>query len=246
MSKGGERPLRLAMWSGPRNISTAMMRAFENRPDCQVVDEPFYASYLHATGIDHPMRDEVVASQPVDPAEVIKTLLAPLPEGVDVHYQKHMTQHMIEGVPLAWLDEVTNCFLIRNPREIVASYSQKRSTVTEEDIGIKRQLELFDYVRERTGKAPLVLEASAVLKDPRGQLSRLCQALEIPFFEAMLAWPTGRRQSDGVWAPHWYGAVEASTGFAPYKEKNPVLADELEALAAQAMPSYEKLKTHAL
>jgi hypothetical protein len=236
--------VRVAMWSGPRNISTAMMRSFENRPDCAVVDEPFYAVYLARTGLDHPMRDEVLASQPQDPAEVVAGL-----DALDgpLAYEKHMTHHMLPGMDLAWVANRRNAFLIRDPAAVLASYVVKREEVSLADIGVEAQRDLFEREADRLGKAPPVVEGKDVLADPRGTLSALCAALDIPFSEAMLAWPAGARDSDGVWAPAWYDAVERSTGFSPYEEKPPpVLRDELRRIADQARPFYERLAAFKL
>jgi hypothetical protein len=201
------------MWSGPRNISTAMMRSFENRADCAVVDEPFYAVYLARTGIIHPMQAEVLASQPQDPSAVVADLLGPVPGNVAIFYQKHMTHHMIDSIDLEWMAVCANVFLIRAPARVVASYARKRGDANLADLGFERQAELFDREADRLGKAPLVIDADDVLADPRGMLQALCAALAIPFSENMLRWPAGRRATDGVWAPHWYQSVEVSTGF---------------------------------
>jgi len=239
--------LRIAMWSGPRNISTAMMRGFENRPDCAVVDEPFYAAYLAATGIDHPMREQVLASQPTDWRVVADCLTGDAPGGAPIFYQKHMTHHMLPGFGLDWSAACVNVFLIRDPAAVLASYAQKRAEVTLEDIGVTRQRELFEREADRLGHAPVVVEGADVLADPRGTLGALCAALGIPFRSEMLAWPAGRRDSDGVWAPAWYQAVEASTGFAaPEHRARPVLDDRLRALADLARPHYEVLARHRL
>lgn len=237
---------RIAMWSGPRNISTALMRSFENRSDCAVIDEPFYAGYLGKTGLDHPMRAEVLASQPTDPSKVVTGLFEDMPDHVKVYYQKHMTQHMLPDIDLTWLDKVTNCFLIRSPDEIIASYLQKRDEVSEADLGLKRQYEIFNLVRERTGRVPPVLEANEVRKDPERNLRRLCECLEIPFSCEMLSWPAGKRQSDGVWARHWYGAVEKSTGFEPWSERLITLPSELSELAKECRYYYDQLVGHAI
>lgn len=231
--------VRIAMWSGPRNISTAMMRSFENRPDTDVFDEPFYGAYLAATGIDHPMREEVLAHCETDPEKVVASLFASGPSGV--HYQKHMTHHMIDGFPRGWTAQVTNAFLIRSPLRVVGSYAAKRAEVTFDDLGFRQQGEIFDEVCDRTGTAPPVIDADHVLRDPAGLLQQLCAALGIDFREEMLSWPPGRRPSDGVWAPHWYGAVEKSTGFAPPPQEPPRLHAELERLAERALPIYERL-----
>jgi hypothetical protein len=228
------------MWSGPRNISTAMMRAFENRPDCAVVDEPFYAAYLAGTGLDHPMRDAVLASQPTDWREVAEGLARGA--SAPVVYEKHMTHHMLPGFGLDWMGDCRNAFLIRDPARVVASYVKSRAEVTLADIGVVRQRELFEREADRLGKAPAVVEGADVLADPRGTLHALCTALGVHFDEAMLAWPAGRRDSDGVWAPAWYAAVERSTGFAsPEALEPPDLPDDLRRIADAAQPHYEAL-----
>jgi hypothetical protein len=231
------------MWSGPRNISTAMMRSFENRPDTAVVDEPFYAAYLAATGIDHPMREESLASQPQDWRVVVDTLLGPVPDGQPIFYQKHMTHHMVSGFGRDWIAKVRNAFLIRAPEDVLLSYAEKRESVTLDDIGFVSQSELFDREAQRLGHAPPVVHADDVLADPRGMLSELCRALQIPFSGSMLSWPPGKRATDGVWAPVWYGSVERSAGFAPQREKPPrgLLAGHLRCIADAAWPHYERL-----
>jgi hypothetical protein len=240
--------VRIAMWSGPRNISTAMMRAFENRPDTAVVDEPFYAAYLAETGLDHPMRAEVLAAQPTDPNAVVAHLLGPVPDGKPVFYQKHMTHHMLPGFNCDWIARCRNAFLIRTPYEVLASYTEKRAAVTLADIGVVQQRELFERECERLGRAPPVIEARDVLADPRGMLSALCAALGIAFSDRMLAWPAGRRASDGVWGPAWYDAVERSTGFARpgVVRRRVALGSGLQAIAAAADPHYERLARFAL
>lgn len=237
---------RIAMWSGPRNISTAMMRAFENRPDTVVWDEPFYAAELAATGRDHPMRTEVVAAGPTDPAEVIRRLIGPLdtkekPQA-NVFYQKHMTHHMLPAFPRGWIDGVVNAFLIRAPERVLASYTKTWEDVSLAAIGSVEQLEIFEAVADRLGRAPAVIDSGDVLSDPRGVLSALCGACGIPFSEAMLSWPAGRRGSDGVWAPAWYANVEKSTGFSPPDLRPlPKLEGHLARIAEAARPGYERL-----
>ena len=186
-------PVRVAMWSGPRNISTAMMRSFENRPDTAVIDEPFYAAFLAATGIDHPMREESMAAQPKDPRAVVEQILGPVPAGRPIWYQKHMTHHMVTGFPRDWIVTMRNAFLIRAPEDVLFSYTQKREAVTLDDIGFVSQAELFDSEAQRLGRAPPVIHAGDVLADPRGTLGALCAALDIPFCEDMLSWPAGKR-----------------------------------------------------
>jgi hypothetical protein len=234
------------MWSGPRNISTAMMRAWENRDDCVVVDEPFYACYLSATGIRHPMRDAVLASQPCEWQAVIAGLTAPLPAGIGLQYQKHMTHHMVVPLDPTLLTTARHAFLIRDPVEMVASYVQKRGEVTVDDLGLPKQVEIYQRVCEATGQAPPVIEACDVLRHPEPALRRLCGALDVPFSERMLSWPPGLRDSDGVWAPHWYNAVARSTGFARYTPGSPALPEQLRAVAEACRPHYEFLRVRKL
>jgi hypothetical protein len=236
------------MWSGPRNISTAMMRAFGNRADCAVSDEPFYGAYLHATGLDHPMRTEVIASQPKDWREVAAALTGPAPGGRTIWYQKHMTHHMLGGFGQDWTDGFVNAFLIRAPEAVLASYARKRQDFTLAEIGLPAQVALFERAAQRLGRAPPVIEGADVLADPRGALTALCAACGMAFDEAMLAWPPGRRPSDGVWAPAWYEAVEKSTGFErPRPEARfDDLPDALKRIAEAGRPLYERLARHRL
>jgi hypothetical protein len=237
--------IRIAMWSGPRNISTAMMRSFENRADACVVDEPFYAAYLAATGIDHPLRAESLAAQPTDWRVVVESVLGPAP--APIFYQKHMTHHMLPQFGRDWIARCRNAFLIRAPEDVLASYTQKRAEVTLDDIGFVQQSELFDREADRLGHAPPVIESADVLADPRAALTALCAALDIPFSEKMLRWPPGRRATDGAWAPAWYDAVERSTGFArPRESRTVALDDSLKRIAEAARPHYERLAAHKL
>jgi hypothetical protein len=240
-------PTRIAMWSGPRNISTAMMRAFGTRDDTYVVDEPFYAAYLAATGIEHPMRAAVLKSQPNDWRDVVATLLGPVPDRKPIFYQKHMTHHMIAAFGRGWMARMRNAFLIRDPAAALASYVLKRNDVTLADIGIVRQRELFDEEADRLGTSPPVVEGADVLRDPAGTLSRLCAALGIAYSDCMLHWAAGRRTTDGVWAPAWYNAVEQSTGFeSPQANEHVSLPAELQRIADAARPHYEWLARHKL
>lgn len=241
------RAVRVAMWSGPRNLSTALMRSFEARGDAAVTDEPFYAAYLHRTGLNHPMREAVLGSQSRDPRQVETMLLGPVPGGKPVWYQKHMTLHLLEAFDRGWLSRVSNAFLIREPVAVLASYAAKRSEVTLADLGFVQQHELFDDVAERSGSAPPVVDAADILADPERTLGRLCAALGIAFTQAMLRWPAGLRTTDGIWAPAWYRSVERSTGFgAAPAARPPALPSDLARLAEQAQPHYAALLRHRL
>ncbi len=239
-------PLRIAAWSGPRNISTAMMRSWENRGDCAVSDEPLYAHYLHATRLDHPARDEVIAAGDTDWRRVAAALSSgPVPGGQPVWYQKHMTHHLLPDMDTGWVHGLANVFLIRDPALVVASYVKSRATVTADDIGLLQQARLFDEVAQRLGHAPPVIDAERFLHDPRRHLQRLCAVLGLAFSERMLAWPAGPRASDGVWAPHWYAAVWASTGFEPARERQVALEGEAARAADACRAAYEGLRAFA-
>lgn len=237
-------PLRIAMWSGPRNLSTALMYSFAARGDCAVWDEPFYAAYLAATGLDHPMRTEVIAGGEPDPARVAAACAgAP---GQPLFYQKHMTHHMLPAFPLGFMEACANVFLIRHPARVIASYLAKREAPVLEDLGFLQQADLFDRVADRTGQAPIVIDSADIRANPRAALSGLCAALNIPFTDHMLSWSAGPRPYDGPWAPHWYGAVHRSTGFEAAEGPLPALPPAAETLAEAALPTYQRLARHAL
>jgi hypothetical protein len=231
---------RIAMWSGPRNLSTAMMRAFENREDCAVTDEPLYAFFLSRTKIDHPGFDEAVASQPTDWREVVATLVGPAPGAKPIWYQKHMTHHLLPEVERGWMDHLTHCFLLRHPAEVLSSYAKTRPNVTLDDLGFVQQTEIYEHVSARTGP-PIVVDSRDVLLDPRRMLSLLCAALEIPFTERMLSWPKGPGKTDGVWGVHWYRSVWSSTGFQPYEARPPSYPAELQPIVDASMPHFDAL-----
>jgi hypothetical protein len=233
--------VRVAMWSGPRNISTAMMRAWENRPDTVVVDEPLYAAYLLRTGLDHPGRDGVLAAQPTSLDEAVAGLTAPLPQGASVHYAKHMAHHLDTSEDAAWTEAFRNIQLIRDPAEVVASYVRSRETCEPEDIGLLQQ----QWLMSRWDSAGLdvpVIDAADFLQDPEFHLRWLCDWLGIDFTDRMLAWPPGPRDSDGVWAPYWYDAVLASTGFAPYRPREVDLSPHDATVADACRPAYDALR----
>ena len=232
--------VRVAMWSGPRNVSTAMLRSFGQRPDALVVDEPLYAHYLVATGIDHPGREDVIASQSTRWQDVAAELTGPLPAGIGVYYQKHMAHHLLPEMGRDWIGRLSNAFLIRDPEHVVASYAKVRGAPTLADLGYAQQAEIF-----RAYGGPVV-DAADVLRNPAGTLGRLCEALGLGFDPAMLSWKPGPRETDGVWAPFWYAAVRASTGFAAYDPRPAVVPDRLRWLVEAAQPHYDELAARRL
>ncbi|MEO7478167.1 MAG: hypothetical protein ABIT64_02930 [Lysobacteraceae bacterium] len=239
-------PLRIAMWSGPRNISTAMLRAWENRGDCAVSDEPLYAAYLATTGMDHPMRDEVIAAGNSDWRSVVRTLTGPAPNGESIWYQKHMAHHLLPGMDRAWIGQLANVLLIRDPREVVASYLKARATVTAEEIGLPQQIELYEQLCA-AGTPPPIIDAADFLRAPEAYLRALCRVFGIEFTERMLHWPQGARDSDGVWASHWYAHVWQSTGFEQPPASRAIELSPAGAKVADAcMPHFERLHAQRL
>lgn len=232
--------MRIAMWSGPRNLSTAMMYAFAARGDFAIWDEPFYAPYLLHSGVDHPMKDEILSHHETDPALVAATCAGTIPRGKPHFYMKHMGLHMLPGFPLDWAESCVNIHLIRHPARVVASYAAKREQPSLDDIGFRQQVEVF----ERFGG--VVIDSQDIRESPRAQLARLCNAIDLEFDPAMLSWPKGGHKQDGVWAAHWYGAIHDSTGFAGPEGPLPELDGNAAELVAQAMPYYDKLKALAL
>ncbi|OSQ49896.1 sulfotransferase-like domain-containing protein [Marivita geojedonensis] len=237
--------MRVAMWSGPRNLSTAMMYAFAQRADFEVVDEPFYGPYLRLTGLDHPMREQILASRPEDAFEVEQSLIGSIKDGKPNVYHKHMCQHMIEGIPRDFMAECVNVFLIRHPARVVASFAKGYPELTAEDIGFDAQADLFDHVVS-LGQKPVVVDSADIRENPQGMLQKLCDAIRLDFDPAMLRWPAGPKPYDGAWAPHWYGSVHTSTGFAGPEGPLPELAGELADLVERTMPAYRKLQAEKL
>ncbi len=238
--------MKIAMWSGPRNLSTALMYSFAARGDCAVWDEPFYAAYLAATELDHPMRQEIMAAGELDADRVAAECLGRIPGGRQIHYQKHMAHHMLPDFPREWLSSCANVFLIRHPARVIASYAIKREAPVFEDLGFERQLELFETAAVLSGNMPPVIDTHDLRDNPAGILKALCRAIDLPYTDRMLSWPAGGHASDGVWARHWYGAVHKSTGFAEPEPELPVIDAQFAPLLERAMPIYKKLSEYAL
>jgi hypothetical protein len=236
----------IAMWSGPRNISTAMMRSWGNRSDTWVWDEPFYAHYLTATDYEHPGKEDTIATYETDWQKVIQRLIGDIPHNNEIFYQKHMTQHMLSHIDLSWIENVTNCFLLREPRLVVKSFSKVITHPEIEQTGFPQQLEIFRLVREMTGKIPPVFDATDILQYPELMLSKMCDALDVPFDKAMLSWEAGKRETDGSWSVYWYSAVEKSTGFMPYKEDTEPAPEHLKSMVEECQPMYDELAQYKI
>ena len=238
--------LTIAMWSGPRNISTALMRSFESRGDCHVTDEPFYAYFLNESGENHPAREEILKSQSSDWNNISNELIAHIPKGKTIWYQKHMAHHIFPYSDLSWINNISNCFLIRDPKEVINSYTKRFKLIDHKQLGYNQQLMIFNKIKKESDKYPIVLSAKDVLMDPEKMLKKLCEKLNIGFNKGMLTWPSGKRDTDGVWAPHWYSEVEKTTGFQPYSYGNTTLEENWKNLYSQCMDDYEVLYSHRL
>lgn len=227
--------MRIAMWSGPRNLSSAMMYAFGNRHDCEAWDEPFYAAYLAQTGIDHPMRQAILASQAPHFDAVVERLLAT--PAKPVQYLKLMTHHMLPDVGLEWAEGYANVHLLRHPARVIASYSAKREAeaITLDDIGFSQAERIYKAL-----PGPII-DSADIRANPEAMLRALCESIDLPFDPAMLTWPEGPKSIDGAWAPHWYDAVHRSTGFAAAEGPVPDVAPQHLALLQEALPIYETL-----
>ncbi len=232
--------MRIAMWSGPRNLSTAMMYSFAARGDCAAQDEPFYGAYLKLTGLAHPMADEIIAAQENDPVKVAAACLGPIPGQKPHFYMKHMAHHMIDAVPRAWARECVNIHLIRHPARVIASYAAKRENPTLEDIGFAQQLDLYEQL------GGIVVDSHDIRANPAAMMQALCDSIGLPYTENMLRWPAGGHGQDGVWASHWYGAVHKSTGFAGIEGPLPELSGANGRLCEQAIPAYRAMQSCAL
>jgi Sulfotransferase domain len=239
-------PVRIAMWSGPRNISTAMMRSWGSRPDTVVCDEPLYAHYLKQTGLKHPIADEIIAHHETDWRQIVEGLLGPLPTGKSIFYQKHMTHHLLPEMQFQWLEQAVNCFLIREPKEMLTSLLKVLPNPTLDETGLPQQVRLFEFVAEHTGRTPAVLDAKDVLEHPETMLRKLCEAVGVEFLPAMLEWEAGPRATDGIWARHWYGSVEKSTTFQPYRPKNEEVPQAESYLLHQCEVMYRELHERRL
>ncbi len=255
--------VRIAMWSGPRNISTAMMRAWGNRSDTAVIDEPFYAYYLKQTGKDHARAAEVIASGETDWRRVAASLTkGAIPGGKDIFFQKQMTHHLLPEIDRGWITGLTNCFLIRDPQEVILSYIKKNPNPVLEDLGFAQQIEIFNFVvgasrcnaspartvrgRRSAASLPAVIDARDVLENPNRTLRLLCEAIEVPFDKSMLSWPPGLRETDGIWAKHWYDAVARSTSFEPYQPKTGGMPKRFLEIYDRCREYYEQLYQYRL
>ena len=236
---------RIAMWSGPRNVSTALMRSFASRRDCSVIDEPFYAAYLKATKLDHPMRSQILDSYNSDPSKIAESCFRGVSDRT-IQYQKHMTHHMLPGFDLSFVDKVSNAFLIRSPEKVIKSFGEKIINFNLVDLGFYQQVDLFNMIFNKLDKAPPVIDADELCSNPRAVLISLCSALDIDFDDAMLRWNKGSHSYDGIWGDYWYQSVNKSTGFSASVANDKKTSSFQAQLIDQAEPYFQILNKYKI
>jgi len=239
-------PIKIGMWSGPRNISTALMRSFENRSDTIVIDEPFYASFLKYTGVKHPSYKKIIETYDSSWPNVAKTLIGEIPNNKNIWYQKLMTHHWVGNESLDWTQHIHNFFLIRNPKQVIISYSKIHNDITPELIGLPQQLYIFNYIMKKNNKTPIVISSEDVLNNPKLSLSTICDLLNIPFEEQMLHWPKGRRKSDGIWGQYWYKNVVKTTSFTKPIIQEQKIPDKFRKLLDECMYYYKQMEKYKI
>ena len=232
------------MWSGPRNLSTALMRSFENRKDTYVLDEPFYAYYLKKTNLKHPMKKEIIKNYPVSQNKILK-LITSKPKKQKIYYQKHMTHHIIKNTKLYWIRKGYNCFLIRHPSKVINSYIKKNSLRNIDDIGFKKQFEIFIKTKKSKLKFTVV-NADDILQNPNETIKKLCKLLKIRFSKKMLTWPKGKRLSDGIWSKVWYKNVELSNTFSKYKKEKIYVPKKYKKIYEESLKYYNEMNQYSI
>ena len=230
--------MNIYMWSGPRNLSTALMRSFENREDTKVWDEPFYAYYLKETKKNHPLANEIINKYETNLDKIIDLVTA---EKDFIYFQKHMSHHIIKKIPINWITKGINCFLIRHPKEVLLSYIQKNDLIDSNDLGYPAQLRLFNYIKT-SNKKILVIDAKDLSEKPEIILKKICKKINIPFTEKMLNWPKGRRDSDGIWEKIWYKNVKSSTSFNKILNKEYEIPKKYNHIYNECLRIYDQLK----
>ena len=233
--------IRIAMWSGPRNISTAMLRSWESRADTFVVDEPYYAYYLSQNDLQHPGREDVLREGELDAAKVSHGLVNDTKGNCSIYYQKHMTHHLLDTIDRDWMGSVTNCFLIRDPKDMIISYSKVHPEINSVLLGVEQQREIFEYVKNITGGTPPIIDSKDILMNPKEILSKFCDRIDVEFSDEMLSWPKGPRDTDGNWGKYWYKNVMNSTGFNQYVPKTEEVPEKYLSLYEESYKLYQDL-----
>jgi len=236
--------MNIYMWSGPRNVSTALMRSFENRDDTFVWDEPLYSYYLKETGKTHPIGKEIINTYSFDLNEIIKNISKDYGTK-KIHYQKHMAHHILEKTPIDWIKFGINCFLIRHPKEVISSYIKKNKLIESFDIGFPNQFRIFKRVIDLNQNL-IVINAKDLLNNPTNILQKLCNKLNISYDNKMLNWPKGPRDSDGIWSKFWYGSVNQSSGFEIHKNQEFKIPSKYTDIYKECLEIYSELNSYSL
>ena len=229
------------MWSGPRNLSTALMRSFENRTDTAVIDEPFYAYFLKQTNLNHPGKNEIISTLDSNWDNIVLKITGQIPQNKSIWYQKHMAQHNLEGCDLNWIKSFHNCILIRDPKYVIPSYNKEYPLSDEKLLGYCQQLNLIRILEDEESITPPIFDATDILEKPEQALKKICISVGIRFSQKMLKWPKGKRKSDGIWAKYWYRNVENSSGFQPFQKKNIIIDKRLTPLYDKCLVSYNSM-----
>lgn len=231
----------IACWSGPRNISTALMRSWSSRKDTFVTDEPFYAYYLKETQMNHPMHKKIINHYLSDYDEIVNHLINEIPNRKNIWYQKHMAHHLIDLSKIDWIKKCENCILIRHPKEVISSYTAKNELNCVTELGYPQQFELAKFLK-KSNCSFKIIDSADLLKNPKEILFEWCESINIQFDESMLHWKRGDHPNDGIWWPHWYNNVIETTGFQKYKKKDISIENEYDSIYNDSMEYYNYLK----
>ncbi len=237
--------MNIFMWSGPRNISTALMRSFENRDDTQVIDEPFYAYYLHKTKKNHPMKNEIIKKYLINEEKIINLIMKKPEKDKKIYYQKHMTHHILDITQIDWIYNGVNCFLIRDPLEVINSYSKKNSLETSYDIGYPSLLKIFNKLK-LSNKETVVINSKDLLNSPKKVLKKLCNKINIDFDNKMINWPKGARSTDGIWSSVWYESVKKSSNFGKYVKNTEPLPSKFKYIYDECLEIYNLINKYKI
>ena len=231
----------VACWSGPRNISTALMRSWSSRKDTFVTDEPFYAYYLNETKLKHPMYKDIINSYSVKYDQVINYLLDEIPANKKIWYQKHMAHHILDFKKIEWVSRCENCILLRNPKEVISSYAKKNTLNNVEELGYPQQYEIIKYLK-KINRSYIIIDSSELLKNPEKVLSTWCMKINLKFDKSMLQWKTGKHENDGIWWKTWYDNVIKTSGFQKYEKKDINIENKYDSIYNESMKYYSFLK----
>ena len=230
----------VACWSGPRNISTALMRSWSSRKDTFVTDEPFYAYYLKETKLKHPMHREIITKYSSNYNEIIKYLTNKIPDNRKIWYQKHMAHHLLDLNNIEWINNFKNCILLRHPKEVISSFSKKSKLSSVEELGYPQQYEIIRFLK-KNNKSYTIIDSSELLKNPEKVLAAWCKKNNIKFDISMLKWEKGNHNNDGIWWESWYDNVIKTTGFQKYEKKDISIENKYDSIYNESMKYYNYL-----